>query len=234
VPANLSATSPDVDEVDLTWSPSTDAVGVAGYTVYRDGTLLGAVTGDTTSFGDTSAFPGTSYTYAVDAFDLAGNRSSQSDPSAASTDYQIAAAGDIACSPDDFRYNGGQGTASSCRQLHTSDLLMSQRLNAILTLGDEQYENGELANFQVAYEASWGRQRGITFPVPGNHEYQTPGATGYYSYFGSAAGDPTKGYYSFDVGAWHLVALNSNCSAIGQCWAGSAEEKWLKADLAAH
>ncbi len=234
VPGNVTATAEDVDEVELSWSPSTDTVGVTGYTVYRGGTLLGSVGGDTTSFDDASAFPGTTYTYTVDASDLSGNRSSQSPPASASTDFQIAAAGDIACSPDDSRYNGGQGTASSCRQLHTSDQLMAMRLNAILTLGDEQYENGELANFQVAYESSWGRQRGITFPVPGNHEYQTPGAAGYYAYFGAAAGDPTKGYYSFDIGGWHMIALNSNCSAIGQCWAGSAEETWLKADLAAH
>ena len=71
-------------------------------------------------------------------------------------------------------------------------------------------------------------------PVPGNHDYHTPGAEGYYDYFGKAAGDPTKGYYSFDLGGWHLVALNSNCAAVGGCGAGSPQEKWLRADLAAH
>ena len=71
-------------------------------------------------------------------------------------------------------------------------------------------------------------------PTPGNHEYQTAGAAGYYAYFGAAAGDPAKGYYSFDLGAWHLVSLNSNCSAAGGCSRGSPQETWLRADLAAH
>jgi hypothetical protein len=73
----------------------------------------------------------------------------------------------------------------------------------------------------------------ITHPVPGNHEYETAGASGYYSYFGSRAGDPTKGYYSFTVGTWHIVALNSNCSVVS-CSTGSTQEKWLKDDLANH
>jgi hypothetical protein len=76
--------------------------------------------------------------------------------------------------------------------------------------------------------------KATTRPAPGNHEYNTAGATGYYAYFGAAAGDPARGYYSYDVGTWHLVALNSNCAAIGGCGAGSAEEQWLRADLAAH
>ena len=70
--------------------------------------------------------------------------------------------------------------------------------------------------------------------MPGNHEYLTRAANGYFSYFGAAAGDPATGYYSFDVGAWHVVALNSNCSAVGGCASGSPQERWLRADLAAH
>jgi hypothetical protein len=85
--------------------------------------------------------------------------------------------------------------------------------------------------------------KAITHPVPGNHEYFTSGGTdcdptggaaGYFRYFGAAAGDPTRGYYSFDVGTWHLIALNSNCSQVGGCLVGSPEETWLQADLAAH
>jgi hypothetical protein len=72
-----------------------------------------------------------------------------------------------------------------------------------------------------------------TRPAPGNHEYNTPAATGYYQYFGALAGDPAKGYYSFDLGQWHLVALNSNCDDVA-CDAGSEQERWLRADLAAH
>jgi hypothetical protein len=71
-------------------------------------------------------------------------------------------------------------------------------------------------------------------PVPGNHEYQTPSATGYFGYFGALAGDPTKGYYAYNLGAWRMYALNSNCSEIGGCGAGSPQEQWLRADLAAN
>jgi hypothetical protein len=85
--------------------------------------------------------------------------------------------------------------------------------------------------------------KSITHPVPGNHEYRTSGGTdcdasgqagGYFGYFGAAAGAAGTGYYSFDVGSWHMIALNSNCSAIGGCGAGSPEERWLVADLASH
>jgi hypothetical protein len=82
--------------------------------------------------------------------------------------------------------------------------------------------------------------RSISHPAVGNHEYETPGASGYFDYFNGTgnptgpAGDRTKGYYSFDLGSWHLIALNSNCSRVGGCGAGSAQEQWLKADLASH
>jgi hypothetical protein len=70
--------------------------------------------------------------------------------------------------------------------------------------------------------------------VPGNHDYHTARASGYFRYFGAAAGNPAKGYYSFDLGEWHLIALNSNCSDVGGCERGSAQVRWLRADLAAH
>jgi hypothetical protein len=150
-------------------------------------------------------------------------------------DPVIAAAGDIACDPTSGSFNGGLGTASSCRQKATSDLMLAiPGLAAVLPLGDIQYENGALDKFTASYAPSWGRLKSITRPVPGNHEYLTAGAAGYYSYFGAAAGDPTKGYYSYDVGAWHVVALNSNCSSVGGCASGSPQLAWLKADLAAH
>ena len=149
-------------------------------------------------------------------------------------DPVVAAAGDIACDPTSGSYNGGLGTASECRQLATSDLLVGHNDAAVLLLGDNQYEDGALAKYQQSYDASWGRVKATTRPAPGNHEYGTAGAAGYYDYFGSAAGDRAKGYYSFDVGTWHLIALNSNCSAVGGCGAGSAQEQWLRADLSAH
>jgi PKD repeat protein len=144
----------------------------------------------------------------------------------------IAAAGDIACDPASPSYNGGAGTSTQCRQRYTSDLLVNAGVTAVLTLGDNQYEDGAYEKFLASYEPSWGRVKAMTYPAPGNHEYQTPAAAGYFRYFGAAAGDPSKGYYSYDIGTWHLVALNSNCGDIGGCGPGSPQEQWLRADLA--
>jgi hypothetical protein len=146
----------------------------------------------------------------------------------------IAAAGDIACDPFDGSYNDGRGTSSKCRQLATSNLLLRARYAAVLDLGDNQYEDGALPKYYFSYGKSWGRVKRITRPAPGNHEYATSGASGYYRYFGRAAGPPGRGYYSFDLGRWHLVSLNSNCSAVGGCEEGSPEERWLRRDLARH
>ena len=148
--------------------------------------------------------------------------------SAATTDPVIAAAGDIACQP------AYAPSATKCQHRATSDLLLAMNPDAVLTLGDNQYETGLLDEFQRSYGPSWGRLLDRTYPVPGNHEYDAPGAAGYYSYFGARAGDPAKGYYSFDLGAWHVIALNSECSFVGGCHAGSPQERWLRADLAAH
>jgi len=149
------------------------------------------------------------------------------------TGTKIAAAGDIACDPASSSFNGGQGSGLNCRQLATSDLLVGAGYAAVLALGDIQYEDGARSKFDLSYDPSWGRVESITKPAPGNHEYQTAGAAGYYDYFGAAAGDPAKGYYSFELGGWHIVTLNSNCSAVGGCGAGSAQEQWLRADLTA-
>jgi hypothetical protein len=162
---------------------------------------------------------------------------------AAAADPVIGAAGDIACDPADGSFNSGNGTAARCRQLHTSNQLLGAGLAAVLPLGDLQYECGGASAFLQSYDPSWGRVKSITRPVPGNHEYNsnsgtncdaTGNAAGYYSYFGSAAGDSTKGYYSYNIGAWHLIALNSNCAKAGGCFAGSAQEQWLRQDLAAN
>jgi hypothetical protein len=146
----------------------------------------------------------------------------------------IAAAGDIACDPSDGSFNGGNGTTNSCRQKAVSDLFVGKNFTAVLALGDTQYEDGSLTKYQQSFDPSWGRAKSIIHPAVGNHEYLTAGASGYYNYFGAAAGDKTKGYYSYDVGAWHIIALNSNCSQVGGCGVGSPQEQWLKADLAGH
>jgi hypothetical protein len=103
---------------------------------------------------------------------------------------------------------------------------------SVFTLGDNVYPNGTQSEYNTCYGAqtTWGRHKARTFPSAGNHEYNTPGATGYYGYFGAAAGDPTKGYYSFDLGAWHVIVLNSNIARD----ASSAQVEWLRADLTAH
>jgi acid phosphatase type 7 len=146
---------------------------------------------------------------------------------------RVAAAGDIACDPGSSAFDGGQGSGLECRQLATSNLLVGSGYAAVLALGDIQYEEGGDAAFTASYDPSWGRLRSITRPVPGNHEYRTDGAAGYFRYFGSAAGDPARGYYGYDLGRWHVVALNSNCSEVGGCAAGSPQERWLRADLRA-
>ena len=157
------------------------------------------------------------------------------------TTVTVVAAGDIACDPASSSFNGGLGTSSACRQKYTADLIGAINPVAVLTLGDNQYESSTLSNFQASFELSWGQYFDKIFPATGNHEYQVSGAPGYFSYFTNHppnAARPTggqgKGYYSFDVGEWHMIVLNSNCSGAGGCGAGSPQETWLKADLAAH
>jgi hypothetical protein len=149
-------------------------------------------------------------------------------------DPVVVAAGDIACDPTSASYHDGLGDPTHCQMKATSDLVASIQPNDVLVLGDNQYEMGKLLKFQESYGPTWGRFKDITYPIPGNHEYQTTNAAGYFAYFGAVAGNPTKGYYSFDIGTWHIVALNSECVQIGGCKAGSPEEQWLKADLASH
>jgi hypothetical protein len=99
----------------------------------------------------------------------------------------------------------------------------------IILAGDIAYESGTTSDFDNCYDPSWGRHRARTRPAPGNHEYETPNAAPYFAYFGANAGPAGRGYYSFDLGAWHIVSLNSNVAAT----AGSPQEQWLRADLAA-
>ncbi len=149
-----------------------------------------------------------------------------------SGDAVLVAAGDLACDPASGSFNGGQGTRTECRQMAVSDLVVADReMTAFAALGDLQYADGTSSAFRTSYDPSYGRVLDRTIPVVGNHEYQTRDASGYFGYFGSRAGDPAKGYYSTDVGPWHVVVLNSNCGEVG-CGSGSAQEQWLRADLA--
>ena len=107
----------------------------------------------------------------------------------------------------------------------------------VFTLGDNAYSSGTTTEYGSAncYNGSWGRHKARTRPSPGNHEYGTPNASGYFTYFGSAAGTQGQGYYSYNLGDWHIIVLNSNtnCGVIS-CAAGSEQEKWLRQDLAAN
>jgi acid phosphatase type 7 len=130
----------------------------------------------------------------------------------------------------------GAGDIADCRlsgQIATADLV-SHIPGTVITLGDNAYQNGSADEFKNCYAPTWGRFKARTRPAPGNHDYYTPHAAGYFGYFGAAAGDASTGYYSYDVGAWHIVVVNSNCGEIGGCSAGSPQEQWLRADLAAH
>jgi hypothetical protein len=165
----------------------------------------------------------------------------------ATTDPKIAAAGDIACDPANSNFNHGNGENGVCEELATSNLMVNNGYAAVLPLGDNQYYCGSLSAFNSSYDPSWGRLKSITHPAIGNHEYLTSGdseatgcnnsnagAAGYFNYFGSAAGQSGEGYYSYNVGTWHLIALNSNCGDAGGCDSGSAQYTWLENDLKAH
>jgi acid phosphatase type 7 len=130
------------------------------------------------------------------------------------------------------------GDIASCSD--TADVATARRVggldaSTVLTLGDHAYPDGSAEDFQECYDPAWGRFEDRTRPSPGNHDYYTQGAQGYFNYFGKAAGEPDEGYYSFDLGEWHLIALNSNCGE-GEirCGPGSAQVQWLKDDLAAN
>ena len=130
----------------------------------------------------------------------------------------------------------GAGDIASCSS--SGDEATAALLDAIpgtvFTLGDNAYESGTATEFANCYDPSWGRHKARTFPAPGNHDYFTLNASGYFSYFGAAAGDPTKGYYSYDLGTWRIIVINSNCAVVEGCYVGSPQEQWLRADLAAH
>ena len=195
-----------------------------------------------------SADAGKTLRFAVTATNSAASTIASSAATAViGTDPVIAAAGDIACDPIAWNFYNGVGTAAACRQKFTAALL-NPALAALLPLGDEQYECGPLAAFKQVYDPTWGVLKSKTHPILGNHEYMTNGdltgiahtscdststspAHGYFAYFGSAAGSPDKGYYSYDLGSWHLIALNSNCVHVGGCGLSSPQERWLRNDL---
>lgn len=163
--------------------------------------------------------PGVSGTTAGAPSGFAASAGPSGDATAA-TPVVLVGAGDIA----DCGSDGDQATAG----------LLDTIEGTVFTLGDNVYERGTAAEFERCYGPTWGRHRLRTMPVTGNHDYGTPGAAGYFDYFGAVAGDPATGWYAYDRGAWRVYVLNSNCAAIGGCAAGSDQERWLRTDLAAN
>jgi hypothetical protein len=166
-------------------------------------------------------------------------------PVASTTAPTLVAAGDIACRPELSE------TPTQCRQARTAQLVLGLAPDAVATLGDAQYQGGELENYQAVYHPTWGAFKSITHPATGNHEYEgvpdRRSAPGHFGYFGSAAGEPDKGYYRWSLGGWTLLVLNSGAidytrsggggaAEPDDCWpvscaAGSAQVAWLRAQL---
>src|SRR2546423_2510338 len=140
-------------------------------------------------------------------------------PSAQAGSAVLVGAGDIA----DCGSAGDAATAALVRSIG----------GTVFTVGDNAYEDGTAKQFNNCYGPTWGSFKDRTRPAIGNHEYQSKGAAGYWDYFGEAAGPRGKGWYSYDAGSWHVVVLNANCDKVG-CGKGSEQERWLRADLAAH
>jgi len=130
----------------------------------------------------------------------------------------------------------GAGAIASCAS--TNDEATAQILSTVdgtvFTVGDNAFDAGTIDEYRNCYAPSWGAFRDRTRPAAGSREYGTAGAAGYFGYFGSAAGPVGKGYYAYELGSWRIYVLNSNCSKVGGCGAGSPQERWLRADLAAH
>ena len=173
----------------------------------------------------------------------------------ANTDPIVGAAGDIACDPASPAFNNGVGTDTDCKAAATAGLLTG--VDAVLPIGDDQYDCGGVSAFQQSYGPTWGVKKSITYPVPGDEDYNTTGGTdcpatpgaGYQQYYGSSGGlfgspvpsvvnvNPATGYYSYNLGTWHIIALNSAPCGLDNpsfCAAGSAQDQWLQNDLNAN
>src|SRR5437773_4604087 len=133
----------------------------------------------------------------------------------------------------------GAGDIASCKNpegARATAKLIEQIPGTVFAAGDLAYETGSAEDFKNCYEPTWGRFKDRTKPALGNHEYGNHTASAYFQYWGARAGPVGKGYYSYDLGNWHIVVLNTNCDAkaLGGCAAGSRLETWLKEDLAKH
>lgn len=232
VPTGLQSTGSSASSVALSWTASTDNVGVSGYDVLRNGTAVATTT--SASYTDTGLAADTSYTYSVRARDLAGNVSGASTAITVKTGtggsggFVIAAAGDIA----------EQCTSSTSTCIHPKTAKVVDFINPanVVTMGDSQYDDAHLSDYTNYYAKTWGKFKAITKPVPGNHDsYDDPKYNGYDKYFGSAIAKPLgKRYYSWEKGNWHFIALDSSDYMTHDTLATPRDDQlaWLKADLA--
>jgi acid phosphatase type 7 len=130
----------------------------------------------------------------------------------------------------------GAGDVADCKDLSGAEAttkLLEQMPGTVMAVGDLAYPDGKPENF-ACYDKTWGRVKNRTRPAPGNHEFHSAGAAYYFQYFGASAGEPSKGYYSYDLGTWHVIVSNSECFEAGGCDELSAQGKWLRQDLTAH
>jgi chitodextrinase len=222
-PGNLVSTGTTSSSVSLQWTAATDNVGVTGYDVLRDGSVVGTPTG--TTFTDTGLASGTQFTYTVRARDAAGNLGPASNavqvttqPAAPGETITVVVAGDIASLTNNEHYE-------------TAKLIDQIKPNHILTVGDNQYDSGKLSEFLAHYDKSWGKYKSITHPATGNHEWED-NLNGYKSYFGAQAFPNGKPYYTWDAGQFHFVSVDSN--PMYDNGSDSTQLNWLKADLQAN
>lgn len=141
-------------------------------------------------------------------------------PRRGTADPVLVGAGDISICKNDF----DEQTAK----------LLDVIPGTVFTLGDNVYPDGRAEEFAECYEATWGRHKDRTYPVVGNHEYQTEKAADYFAYFGARAGQPSQGYYRYQLDGWQVYVLNSNCGEIGGCGLESDQYAWLQSELANH
>lgn len=207
---------PDDEGADL--EPEIDRAAAAGLVAgYPDGTYrpAGTVTREAMA------------SFVARWLDLAVSRGLTTAPSRPAS-VRVVAVGDIACP------GGSTPTPTECQQAATADLAQRIDPEAVLLLGDIQYPDGSVEQFAApgGYNGTWSRLLDRTYPAPGNHEWQTPGAEGYRSVFDGRTGG--RFYYSADVGGWHLISLDSSCGSVGGCGADSPMVQWLRSDLAAN
>ncbi|MGW6282201.1 discoidin domain-containing protein [Kribbella sp. NPDC055071] len=233
VPSGLAASGVTATTATLSWTASTDNVGVSSYDVLRDGVVVANVT--QSPYTDTGLAASTSYKYTVKARDLAGNVSAASSAVTVQTPaggggggFVIAAAGDIA----------ERCTASDPNCAHPKTAAVVQAMNPVnvITMGDNQYDDAHLSDFQKYFDKTWGKFKPIMKPAVGNHEtYDDVPFDGYRKYFGSIATPQGKNYYSWERGNWHFIALDSNDFVKEDDKSAAADPPqlaWLKQDLA--